>query len=261
MAGPFQKIVNQKKQARQARHIVATGPSIGCWRAKNGSLAYAGKYGIPVPQRTYAGMRGPVRCPLPNRRAVPRAITPVTRKGMTVNHVATDSTARPKKFRNEALHTPTDLHKAEVNDLAAALNGILADVFTLYVKTKKLPLARERSAFLTMTRIMSNPPTCWRSCATRTRCLPPGCGKRTKPALKSRYWWATSAAARSSDLAIGSLFRLPIRRSTCARHRTIQPRPAEGERSDSRFAAADQVPEQYPRYPFQSLWPGARLCG
>lgn len=32
--------------------------------------------------------------------------------------------------------TPTDLHKAAVKDIEAALNGVLADVFALYFKTK-----------------------------------------------------------------------------------------------------------------------------
>jgi starvation-inducible DNA-binding protein len=35
-----------------------------------------------------------------------------------------------------ALATPTDLGEAAVRDVAAALNGLLADVFALYVKTK-----------------------------------------------------------------------------------------------------------------------------
>jgi starvation-inducible DNA-binding protein len=34
------------------------------------------------------------------------------------------------------LHTPTDLRKAAALDIAAAMNGILADVFALYLKTK-----------------------------------------------------------------------------------------------------------------------------
>jgi starvation-inducible DNA-binding protein len=35
-----------------------------------------------------------------------------------------------------ALHTPTDLSEAAVRDISAALNGLLADTFALYVKTK-----------------------------------------------------------------------------------------------------------------------------
>jgi len=35
-----------------------------------------------------------------------------------------------------ALRTPTDLKSAATKDIAAAMNGILADVFALYLKTK-----------------------------------------------------------------------------------------------------------------------------
>ena len=34
------------------------------------------------------------------------------------------------------LRTPTDLKSAATKDVAAAMNGILADVFALYLKTK-----------------------------------------------------------------------------------------------------------------------------
>src|ERR1700686_799105 len=41
------------------------------------------------------------------------------------------------KSRREApLLTPTDLKAAASRDIAAAMNGILADVFALYLKTK-----------------------------------------------------------------------------------------------------------------------------
>jgi starvation-inducible DNA-binding protein len=41
------------------------------------------------------------------------------------------------QFRQRApLHTPTDLHAAGAKDIAGAMNGILADVFALYMKTK-----------------------------------------------------------------------------------------------------------------------------
>lgn len=35
-----------------------------------------------------------------------------------------------------ALHTPSDLSAAATRDISAALNGLLADVFALYLKTK-----------------------------------------------------------------------------------------------------------------------------
>ena len=38
--------------------------------------------------------------------------------------------------RQAPLHTPSDLPGAATRDIAAALNGILADVFALYLKTK-----------------------------------------------------------------------------------------------------------------------------
>jgi len=38
--------------------------------------------------------------------------------------------------RAAPLHTPTDLSREATHDIAAALNGILADVFALYLKTK-----------------------------------------------------------------------------------------------------------------------------
>ena len=41
------------------------------------------------------------------------------------------------KSRQESpLTTPTDIERAAVKDVAAALNGLLADVFALYLKTK-----------------------------------------------------------------------------------------------------------------------------
>jgi len=41
-----------------------------------------------------------------------------------------------KAHRKAALHTPTDLSQEAVRDIAGALNGLLADVFALYLKTK-----------------------------------------------------------------------------------------------------------------------------
>jgi starvation-inducible DNA-binding protein len=41
-----------------------------------------------------------------------------------------------KKRRKAPLATPTDLDAAATKDIAAAMNGILADVFALYLKTK-----------------------------------------------------------------------------------------------------------------------------
>ncbi len=41
-----------------------------------------------------------------------------------------------KKRRKAPLATPTDLKAAATRDIAGAMNGILADVFALYLKTK-----------------------------------------------------------------------------------------------------------------------------
>ena len=52
------------------------------------------------------------------------------------------TTLAPKKTqdlrrRREApLSTPTDLKAVATRDITAAMNGILADVFALYIKTK-----------------------------------------------------------------------------------------------------------------------------
>jgi starvation-inducible DNA-binding protein len=40
------------------------------------------------------------------------------------------------RLKQAALATPTDLGAAATRDIAAALNGVLADVFALYLKTK-----------------------------------------------------------------------------------------------------------------------------
>jgi starvation-inducible DNA-binding protein len=48
-----------------------------------------------------------------------------------------ETKASDVKHRQEApLNTPTDLKAAATKDISAALNGILADVFALYLKTK-----------------------------------------------------------------------------------------------------------------------------
>ena len=41
-----------------------------------------------------------------------------------------------KSRQQSPLTTPTDIERAAVKDIAAALNGLLADVFALYLKTK-----------------------------------------------------------------------------------------------------------------------------
>ncbi len=43
---------------------------------------------------------------------------------------------KAQKRQNAPLRTPTDLKAAATKDIAAAMNGVLADVFALYMKTK-----------------------------------------------------------------------------------------------------------------------------
>lgn len=42
----------------------------------------------------------------------------------------------PRERRKAPLRTPTDLNAAATRDVTAAMNGVLADVFALYLKTK-----------------------------------------------------------------------------------------------------------------------------
>ena len=49
---------------------------------------------------------------------------------------AKSSRAVKQRRRLAPLHTPTDLAASATRDIAAAMNGILADVFALYLKTK-----------------------------------------------------------------------------------------------------------------------------
>ncbi|MCB8883022.1 DNA starvation/stationary phase protection protein [Acidisoma cellulosilytica] len=46
------------------------------------------------------------------------------------------SKTQPTGHANERLGTPTDLTAAATTDISAALSGLLADVFALYLKTK-----------------------------------------------------------------------------------------------------------------------------
>src|SRR6516162_6011309 len=48
----------------------------------------------------------------------------------------TTTVSNPKHEQRAALNTPTDLGEAASRDISAALNGILADAFALYLKTK-----------------------------------------------------------------------------------------------------------------------------
>lgn len=52
-----------------------------------------------------------------------------------MNHAATSAKSGNGRPQG-ALATPTDLQAAQTRDIAGALNGVLADVFALYMKTK-----------------------------------------------------------------------------------------------------------------------------
>jgi starvation-inducible DNA-binding protein len=49
---------------------------------------------------------------------------------------ATSKTPARPLARPRALHTPSDLNASATTDITAAMNGLLADVFALYLKTK-----------------------------------------------------------------------------------------------------------------------------
>src|SRR5215469_348441 len=57
---------------------------------------------------------------------------------MTTKTSPKETSARSAKdaYVRERLGTPTDLKPEATRDISAALGGLLADVFTLYVKTK-----------------------------------------------------------------------------------------------------------------------------
>lgn len=53
-----------------------------------------------------------------------------------MNTMTAERTQELTKRRNAPLATPSDLGAAAVTDISAVMNGILADVFALYLKTK-----------------------------------------------------------------------------------------------------------------------------
>src|SRR6266849_1491046 len=55
---------------------------------------------------------------------------------MVKETLATKTTQDLERRQKAPLATPTDLKAAATKDIAAAMNGILADVFALYLKTK-----------------------------------------------------------------------------------------------------------------------------
>jgi starvation-inducible DNA-binding protein len=59
-----------------------------------------------------------------------------TRKVNPMSNDATKRVARPVSGRPIPLTTPTDLKDTAAQEITAAMNGVLADVFALYLKTK-----------------------------------------------------------------------------------------------------------------------------
>ncbi len=53
-----------------------------------------------------------------------------------MNTMTAERTEELKKRRNAPLATPSDLDATAIADISAVMNGILADVFALYMKTK-----------------------------------------------------------------------------------------------------------------------------
>ena len=57
-------------------------------------------------------------------------------RGIAMAKKDTDRVTDLKRRRGAPLVTPTDLGDEASKDIAAGMNGILADVFALYLKTK-----------------------------------------------------------------------------------------------------------------------------
>ena len=69
----------------------------------------------------------------------PKGSINITNTAVGVSIMKQSNTTRVSNLKHEqraALNTPTDLGDAASRDISAALNGILADVFALYLKTK-----------------------------------------------------------------------------------------------------------------------------
>jgi starvation-inducible DNA-binding protein len=67
---------------------------------------------------------------------LPRSNSPHYQKEETMTTLTAKKTQDLRRRREAPLLTPTDLKAVATKDIAAAMNGILADVFALYIKTK-----------------------------------------------------------------------------------------------------------------------------
>src|SRR5256885_5105027 len=70
-----------------------------------------------------------------NRQVVMLLPSPFTTRSSVMSQASEDR-ASERKRREAPLATPTDLDASAARDIAGAMNGILADVFALYLKTK-----------------------------------------------------------------------------------------------------------------------------
>jgi starvation-inducible DNA-binding protein len=59
--------------------------------------------------------------------------TQLTTRSKTMNASVERRTQDPERRQSAALVTPSDLHAAATRDIAACMNGVLADVFALYL--------------------------------------------------------------------------------------------------------------------------------
>ena len=93
--------------------------------APTASAARHGKTALmPTKTTSKQGQEGPPAPPRKHAQAAP------------IDAPVRQADSSPGHRRSMSLHTPTDLKAAATRDIAAALNGILADTFALYLKTK-----------------------------------------------------------------------------------------------------------------------------
>jgi starvation-inducible DNA-binding protein len=84
-----------------------------------------------------AGRRAQQSTEIRNRKGLPdRANRTSTGTNQTMNKPNSKKTLELLRRRDAPLETRTDLTASATKDIAATMNGVLADVFALYVKTK-----------------------------------------------------------------------------------------------------------------------------
>src|SRR4051812_46578910 len=82
----------------------------------------------------FARARSTLGAPPADDHGEPAAVIPFPTRSTTMTESARSHSDSATASRGHAsLHTPTDLPADATRDIAAAMNGILADVFTLYL--------------------------------------------------------------------------------------------------------------------------------